>query len=101
VAIRVSPGVESVRGELPVWERQKEDEQMAVEEVGEECRCNVCGNDVTLNKVGGGTLVCCSQDMEQIGWTLQTQMECNNDDLRQLVVERNQVAIGETKHAWE
>jgi desulfoferrodoxin-like iron-binding protein len=67
VAIRVSPGVESVQSGLPVWERQKEDEQMAVEEVGEQYRRNVCGNEVTATKVGGGTLVCCSQDMEQIG----------------------------------
>ena len=47
--------------------REKEDEQMAVEKVGEKYRCNVCGNEVTVTKVGGGTLVCCGQDMEKIG----------------------------------
>ena len=47
--------------------REKEGEQMAVEKVGEKYRCNVCGNEVTVTKVGGGTLVCCGQDMEKIG----------------------------------
>ena len=39
---------------------------MAVKKVGEQYRCNVCGNEVTVTKVGGGTLVCCGQDMERI-----------------------------------
>jgi len=39
---------------------------MAVEKVGEKYRCNVCGNEVTVTKVGGGTLVCCGEDMEKI-----------------------------------
>lgn len=38
--------------------------EMAVKKVGEKYRCNVCGNEVTVTKVGGGTLVCCGQDME-------------------------------------
>ena len=37
---------------------------MAVGTVGERYRCNVCGNEVTVTKVGGGTLVCYGQDME-------------------------------------
>lgn len=39
---------------------------MAVEKVGEKYRCNVCGNEVVVEKVGGGTLVCCNQEMELI-----------------------------------
>jgi len=39
---------------------------MAVEAVGENYRCNICGNEVTATKVGGGTLVCCGQDMEKL-----------------------------------
>jgi len=66
VATRGSLGVERARSELPVWEREKEEGQMAVEKVGEKYRCNVCGNEVTVTKVGGGTLVCCGQDMEKI-----------------------------------
>jgi desulfoferrodoxin-like iron-binding protein len=50
---------------LPVREA-KEVVSMAVEKVGEKCRCNVCGNGVTVTKVGGGTLVCCGEDMEKI-----------------------------------
>jgi desulfoferrodoxin-like iron-binding protein len=37
---------------------------MAVKNAGEKYRCNVCGNEVTVTNVGGGTLVCYSQDME-------------------------------------
>jgi superoxide reductase len=39
---------------------------MAIEKLGENYRCNVCGNEVTVTKVGGGTLVCCGKDMERI-----------------------------------
>lgn len=37
---------------------------MAVRSVGEKYRCNVCGNEVMVTKVGGGVLVCCDEDME-------------------------------------
>lgn len=40
---------------------------MAVEKVGEKYRCNVCGNEVTVTKAGGGELVCCKQPMEKTG----------------------------------
>lgn len=39
---------------------------MAVEQVGEKCRCNICGNEVVVTKVGGGTLVCCEEEMQTI-----------------------------------
>ncbi|HEC97021.1 MAG TPA: desulfoferrodoxin FeS4 iron-binding domain-containing protein [Nitrospirae bacterium] len=37
---------------------------MAVRSVGEKYKCNVCGNEVVVTKVGGGGLVCCGQPME-------------------------------------
>jgi len=40
---------------------------MKVKKAGEKYRCNVCGNEVNVTKVGGGTLVCCDEDMELIG----------------------------------
>jgi desulfoferrodoxin-like iron-binding protein len=40
--------------------------KMGVKNVGEKYRCNVCGNEVTVTKAGGGTLVCCGEEMEQI-----------------------------------
>jgi desulfoferrodoxin-like iron-binding protein len=40
--------------------------KMAVKKVGEKYRCNICGNEVTVTKVGGGTLVCCDQNMELV-----------------------------------
>jgi len=40
---------------------------MKVKEVGEKYRCNICGNEISVIKVGGGELVCCNQPMEKIG----------------------------------
>jgi desulfoferrodoxin-like iron-binding protein len=39
---------------------------MAVENTGEKYRCNICGNEVEVTLAGGGTLVCCGEDMELI-----------------------------------
>lgn len=39
---------------------------MAAKKVGDKYRCNICGNEVMLTKVGGGTLVCCDEPMEKI-----------------------------------
>lgn len=36
---------------------------MAVEEIGEVYRCEVCGNEVEVITVGGGALVCCGKEM--------------------------------------
>jgi len=40
---------------------------MAVKNVGEKYLCTVCGNEVTVTKVGGGTLVCCEKEMVKLG----------------------------------
>lgn len=39
---------------------------MVVKEVNEKYKCNICGNEVIVTKVGGGTLVCCGEEMELI-----------------------------------
>jgi len=39
---------------------------MAVNKIGEKYKCNVCGNEVVVTEVGGGTLSCCGQDMERM-----------------------------------
>jgi desulfoferrodoxin-like iron-binding protein len=39
---------------------------MAVEKVGERYRCNICGNEIIVTKVGGGELICCGEPMEEI-----------------------------------
>ena len=44
----------------------KKERLMAVEKVGEKYKCNVCGNEVTVTKAGGGELVCCGQPMEKV-----------------------------------
>ncbi len=38
---------------------------MAVENEGEKYTCSICGNEVEVTKAGGGTLVCCGQDMDK------------------------------------
>jgi len=45
---------------------QAEVKKVGVEKIGERYRCNICGNEVRVTKVGGGTLVCCGEDMELI-----------------------------------
>lgn len=39
---------------------------MAVQSTGEHYKCLVCGNEIRVIRVGGGTLVCCGQDMKLI-----------------------------------
>jgi desulfoferrodoxin-like iron-binding protein len=39
---------------------------VGVESVGDNYRCNICGNEVTVTKAGGGELVCCGENMEKI-----------------------------------
>ena len=39
---------------------------MVTRKVGDKYRCNICGNEVILTKVGGGVLVCCGEPMERI-----------------------------------
>ncbi len=54
-------------GGMTSWSRRRKGiPNMDVEKVGEKYRCNVCGNEVVVTRVGGGTLVCCGQDMEKI-----------------------------------
>lgn len=37
---------------------------MAVKEKAEIYECEVCGNEVIVTKVGGGTLKCCDKEMK-------------------------------------
>ncbi len=37
---------------------------MAVKSEGEKYKCNICGNEVVVTKVGGGALVCCGKNMQ-------------------------------------
>jgi desulfoferrodoxin-like iron-binding protein len=38
--------------------------QMAVKKEGEKYKCLICGNEVVVTKVGGGSLVCCGKNMK-------------------------------------
>jgi desulfoferrodoxin-like iron-binding protein len=46
--------------------RVKEGKKMAVTKPGEKFRCNICHNEVTVVKAGGGTLVCCGTAMVKV-----------------------------------
>lgn len=59
-------GVQKNPGDSPVPEVAKGSQYMSVKQVGEKYKCDVCGNEVTVTKVGGGTLVCCGQDMKKV-----------------------------------
>lgn len=37
-----------------------------VEAEGEKYHCHICGNEVVVTHAGGGTLVCCGEEMEMI-----------------------------------
>jgi len=37
---------------------------MKVTKIGQIFRCEICGNVVKVQKVGGGELVCCGQPMK-------------------------------------
>lgn len=39
---------------------------MADMKVGDRYRCDICGNEITLDKAGGGELVCCGEPMHKI-----------------------------------
>lgn len=39
---------------------------MGVSAKGERYLCETCGNEVAVEKVGGGTLVCCGEEMTLI-----------------------------------
>jgi len=39
---------------------------MAVKKEGEVYNCSLCGNKVKVVEAGGGTLVCCDEDMELV-----------------------------------
>ena len=40
--------------------------ELGVSAKGERYLCEICGNEVVVEKVGGGTLVCCGEEMTLI-----------------------------------
>jgi desulfoferrodoxin-like iron-binding protein len=51
---------------------------MAVKKIDESYKCNKCGNQVTVTKVGRGTLVCCGEDMVRIDEHYQSKVSPGN-----------------------
>lgn len=48
---------------------------MAVKGLDEHYRCNICGNEVQVTKIGGGTLICCGQEMQLSGVSEQKPID--------------------------
>jgi len=40
---------------------------MGVSKTGEKFKCEICGNEVEVTKVGGAALYCCGEEMSVIG----------------------------------
>ncbi|MDY6930739.1 MAG: desulfoferrodoxin FeS4 iron-binding domain-containing protein [Halobacteriota archaeon] len=40
---------------------------MGVSKIGEKFKCEICGNEVEVTKVGGGALYCCGEEMGLMG----------------------------------
>ena len=53
---------------------------MAVTANREIFKCEVCGNEVVVTKVGGGTLVCCGKDMTLVDEKNDVQTEDPEED---------------------
>jgi desulfoferrodoxin-like iron-binding protein len=55
---------------------------MSVDCKGQVFYCKICGNEVIVTKVGGGTLVCCGQDMVLVenGDAEQKEEESGEDE---------------------
>ncbi len=60
------------KGTGPIPERRPQNradirkvgDRVGAKKAGERYRCNICGNEVTVTKAGGGVLVCCGEEME-------------------------------------
>ena len=50
------------------------------ENVGEIFYCEICGNEVIVTKVGGGTLYCCEKPMKLTGVDDDVETEEKEED---------------------
>ena len=69
---------------------------------GEIYKCNVCGNIVEVLHVGGGTLVCCGQDMQ----LMQENTKADEGNEKHVpIIEKNEqgviIKVGSTPHPME
>jgi len=53
---------------------------MSVKEIEEKYKCSICGNEVIVTKVGGGTLVCCGKEMEPANKSFLEELESEDDE---------------------
>ncbi len=64
-------------------------------------RCTVCGNVVEVLKVGGGTLVCCGQEMELIAENTVEASKEKHIPVVEKTAEGYSVKVGSVTHPME
>jgi desulfoferrodoxin-like iron-binding protein len=65
---------------------------VVVKDINEKYKCNICGNEVMVTKVGGGTLTCCGEEME---------LAEPKKDKKSLLEEGFEIEDGEEKEDYE
>ncbi|MFA6537413.1 MAG: desulfoferrodoxin [Patescibacteria group bacterium] len=72
-----------------------------VKEKNEIYKCSTCGNIVEINHVGGGTLVCCGQDMnKQEPNTVEASTE-KHLPIVEIIADKIIVKVGSIAHPME
>jgi superoxide reductase len=64
-------------------------------------RCNKCGNMVEVVRVGGGTLVCCGQQMEQLNENVTDAAKEKHVPVFEKTPDGVKVRIGSVPHPME
>jgi superoxide reductase len=72
-----------------------------VKQIHQIYKCNVCGNMVAVTHVGGGTLICCNQDMELMEEKTQDQGQEKHVPVVEKTETGIKVKVGEVAHPME
>lgn len=74
---------------------------MSVEKINQIYKCNVCSNIVEVLSAGGGTLVCCRQDMEHLTEKTEDVGKEKHIPVIDKIIGGIKVKIGSIEHPME
>lgn len=74
---------------------------MKVSKIGEIYKCNICGNIVQVNHVGGGELVCCGQPMQLLKENTFDAAKEKHVPIITKTREKIRVQVGKIEHPME
>ncbi len=74
---------------------------MAVEKQNEVYRCEICGNIVETLHAGGGTLVCCGQEMKKLEEQTADAAQEKHVPVKEKTEEGVKVKVGSVPHPME